>query len=189
MEILKQQILQFTEELSMFSRVDSPASHIVQQENEKENQIIEISGRKCLEQFMKFNQPGLWAKTFAELLIGMGEWHSIKYNLIWKLRATKYSRFYFQLAALALHTSEKESGLSRINQIKSLSHIFPTPTAMEYKDVGYPKTLSKIDKGGRIARRICSIRKDLPQDIRLKVNPSLLEQMMGFPIGWTVLNH
>ncbi len=67
------------------------------------------------------------------------------------------------------------------------SLLLPTPTAMEWKDVGYCVTLSRIDKGGRVARRICSTRKNLPKDIRVKVNQNFLEQMMGLPIGWTEL--
>jgi hypothetical protein len=95
------------------------ANHTQQQGSDLEKKMTATSGRKCLEQFEKFNRPGLWARTFAALLIGTGEWYSMKCRLIWKLKATKSHRFYFQLVPSMLPTEEIGFGL------------LPTPSSME----------------------------------------------------------
>jgi hypothetical protein len=90
---------------------DFPASRTVQQENDLERKMTVTSGRKCLEQFGRFNRAGLWAKTFAALLIGTGDWYSTRCRLTWKLKATKSHRFYFQLVPSTLPTEGTEFGL------------------------------------------------------------------------------
>ena len=60
----------------------------------------------------------------------------------------------------------------------------PTPTAMEWKDSGYePELLARLDRGGRIARWICSRLTDLPK-VRVGLNHSFARWMMGFPQVW-----
>ena len=66
----------------------------------------------------------------------------------------------------------------------------PTPTALEYKDKGTVKLLSRLDKGGRLARRLSSIglkKQLLTADEVVFVNPLFVEQMMGWPPQWTDL--
>jgi hypothetical protein len=111
LKILQNQILKNTmEQLTLFQE-DFPANHIPQQEKGLGKRTQDISGQRCLEQFEKFNRVGLWAKTFADLLIGMEGWYSMKCSLSWKLRATKSHRFYFQLVPSTLPTEGIESGL------------------------------------------------------------------------------
>ena len=74
------------------------ANHTPLQGNEKERQMTDTSGRKCLGQFERYNRAGSWAKTFSALLIGTGDWYSRRCKLTWKLKGTKYNRMYFQLA-------------------------------------------------------------------------------------------
>lgn len=108
--------------MTLFSSVGSHndhASHIQPPGLEKEKTIQDISGQKCLESFGKFSRASLWAKTFAGLLIGTGDWYSTRCRLIWKMKATKCSRFYFQLVPLTPPTDEIESGL------------LPTPVVMD----------------------------------------------------------
>jgi hypothetical protein len=93
------------------------------------------SGRKCLEQFGRFNHVGLWAKTFSELLIGTEGWFSMRCKLTWKLKGTKYKRMYFQLAPSTHRTEETGFGL------------LPTVTARDEKNGG------KMEDG-RIQRKI-----------------------------------
>jgi hypothetical protein len=76
-------------------------------------------GRKCLEQFGRFNHVGLWAKTFSELLIGTGGWFSMRCKLTWKLKGTKYKRMFFQLVPKTRRTGAIGFGL------------LPTPQAMD----------------------------------------------------------
>lgn len=73
--------------------------------------MTDISGQKCLGLFKRSNRPGLLAKTFPALLIGQKGWYSKKCNLIWKLKATKYNRLYFQLQASVPRIEGIESGL------------------------------------------------------------------------------
>lgn len=107
----------FTEEQLTCLRVDFHVNHTAQREKDSGKRTNAIYGPKCLEQFGRFNRPGLWAKTFAGLLLGMEGWYSTRCKLIWKLKATKYSRFYFQLQGLTLPTKDIECGL------------LPTPTS------------------------------------------------------------
>ncbi len=101
------------EQMTLFSRVASPdpASHTAVQENDLERKMTATSGRRCLEQFERFNRAGLWAKTFAALLIGMEGWSSTKCRLIWKMRATRSHRIYFQLVPSTLPIGGIEFGL------------------------------------------------------------------------------
>jgi hypothetical protein len=69
------------------------------------------SGLRCVERFGKFSRNGLWARTFSDLLIGTGDWYSMKCRLIWKLKGTKYRRMYFQLAVSTLPTDGTGFGL------------------------------------------------------------------------------
>ena len=101
------------EQMTLFSRVASPdhASHTAVLENDLEKKMTATSGRRCLEQFERFNRAGLWAKTFAALLIGMEGWYSTKCRLTWKMRATKSHRIYFQLVPSTLPIGETGFGL------------------------------------------------------------------------------
>lgn len=81
------------------------------QENEKAKKMTVTSGRRCLEQYGRFNRPTSWGKMFPVLLIGQKGWFSRKCKLIWKLRGTKSSRLYFQLAVSTLPIKEKGFGL------------------------------------------------------------------------------
>jgi hypothetical protein len=113
------QISLFTEEKLIFSQEDSLVNHIQVQESDLAKKMKDISGLKCCEQLEKFNRVGLWAKMFADLLIGMEGWYSTKCNLIWKIKATKSHRIYFQLQPSMLPIEETGFGL------------LPTPLASE----------------------------------------------------------
>lgn len=64
---------------------------------------------------------------------------------------------------------------------------WPTPVASEGRDNNVSwEALARVDKGGRIARRMASL--GLPETQRTKrsaLNPMWLEWLMGWPIGWT----
>ena len=101
----------FTEEQLTYSRAVFRANPTQWPVNEKEKKMSDISGRRCSEQLKKFNRVGLWAKMFTDLLIGQTGWYSTKCKLTWKLRGTKYSRMYCQLAPSTLPTEGIEFGL------------------------------------------------------------------------------
>lgn len=110
--------------MTSFSQVGSHkdrASRTAQQENDLERRMTATSGRKCLEQFERFDRVGLWVRTFAGLLIGMEGWYSTRCGLTWKLSGMKFSRFYFQLVPSTHRTGATEYGL------------LPTPLASDIK--------------------------------------------------------
>ena len=98
-----------------------PVSLIQSPGNDLAQMTSAICGPRCLEQFGKFSRVGLWAKTLAELLIGMEEWYSSRCILTWKMKGTKYKRLLFQLAPSMRRTEGTECGLSLIK----------TPCAMD----------------------------------------------------------
>src|SRR5690606_27911029 len=123
----------FTGTGSTSSPEGSPASHTAPQENDLEKKMTATSGRKCLEQFGRFPRAGAWAKTFAALLIGMEGWYSTRCRLIWNLRGTKSSRFYFQLVPSTHPTDVTGYGL------------WPTPTSVQ-RD--HPERVEKLKATG-----------------------------------------
>ena len=140
MKTLQKQISLFTEEQSTSSPEDSHASHTAQQESDLERKITATSGRTCLERYGRFNRAGSWGKTYAALLIGMTGWYSTKCKLIWSLRATKCSRFYFQLAPSTLPIEETGYGLLPTTQSMGM---LPTPQAIDGNGQGRKLRLKK----------------------------------------------
>lgn len=163
MRILRKQILQSTMETLILFQEDSLANHSLMPGNEKEQVMTAICGRKCLEQFGRFSRVTSWQKTLAGLLIGMGEWYSIRCKLIWKLKASRCCRFYFQLVPSTHSIGEIESGLLH------------TPRAAH--------AFMKIKMKDKLHKRY---RKNDLMEIP-DLNPQYLEELMGFPIGWTEL--
>ena len=123
----------FTEEQSTYSQEDSPANHIHQQVKDLVRKTIDISGRKCLEQYERLNPNTSWVKTFLVCLVGMEGWFSMRCKLTWKLKGTKYNRYYFQLVPSTLPIEEIEFGL------------WPTPTSVQ-RD--HPERVEKLKATG-----------------------------------------
>ena len=185
----------------------SPANPTAKQENDLAKRMNATCGPKCLEQFARFPRVGLWAKTFAGLLIGTTDWYSTKCRLTWKLKGTKSNRIYFQLAVSTLRTEETASGLlptvktfdatkqrdldengqnvSRTTGQKygvhltqmAVSGLLPTPSASDHP-------------GKNTGRRN---QDSIPKRIReaggqtSQLNPRFVAEMMGFPPNWTEL--
>ena len=101
----------FTEEPSTSSPEDSHANHSAMQESGKDQMMNAICGTKCCEQFKKFSQHTLWQKMFVDYLVLMKAWSSNKCVLTWKLKATKYNRYYCLLQVSTLRTEETEYSL------------------------------------------------------------------------------
>lgn len=97
--------------LSTSSLEDSPVSPGVVQVKGLAQPTLATSGRNSLESFGKFSRVSSWAKMFAASLVGAAGFNSRLYVLTWKLKATKSSRFYFQLSASAPSISATDSGL------------------------------------------------------------------------------
>ena len=193
------------EQLILF-QVASHASRTVPPGSGKEKKMSATYGRKCLEQLEKFSRVGLWAKTYSALLIGQEGWSSTRCRLIWKLRGTKYSRFYFQLRPLALPTEGIEFGL------------LPTPMAQErntteqetierQKKYGGKKRAMYLEnfaamgmlptplasEGTKMSGSPTENQMSMTKLVRQKhgktsqLNPRFVAEMMGFPPNWTEL--
>jgi hypothetical protein len=102
--------------------VDSPASRSRLLEKDSAQPTLGLSGRSSVALFQRFNRASSWAKTFAACLVTAGDWHSTQCVLTWKLKATKFSRFYFQLSVSVRPTSATGFGL------------WPTPLANDAKN-------------------------------------------------------
>lgn len=133
MEILPKQISLFGETELMCLQADFHANHTALPENAKGKKMNATCGQRCLEQYEKFPRHTLWGKTFMGLLIGTGDWFSMRCKLTWKLKGTKYSRLYFQLVPLVRHIGEKEYGL------------WPTPASVQ-RD--HPERVEKLKATG-----------------------------------------
>lgn len=114
--------------------------------------IPDTFGRKCLELLEKFAPDGSLRRMFVGLLVGMEGWHSTRCALTWKVRATKSSRFYCQLAVSMPRIKDTEFGLLPTVQTQGLKvcnengktefmnlNLLPTPTAMMPGDVDMEK--------------------------------------------------
>ena len=145
METSKKQISLFGETKSTSLPEDSLANPTQAQESDSVRRMIDISGRRCLEQFARLSQDGSWERTFADLLIGQRDWYSRRCAPNWKLKGTKYNRSYFQLAVLALPTDEIESG----------SWLLKTPTKMD-GEVSSGKKNPKSGDSGTLAQEVMS---------------------------------
>ena len=69
---------------------------------------------------------------------------------------------------------------------ETASGLLPTLPASEPRDCSQAQILARLDKGGRVARRICSTSPTLrsSQEI-VTLNPSFGDWIAGFPKGWT----
>ena len=144
------------------------------QENERAKKMRDISGRKCVGLLEKLTHDGSLARMFSALLIGQEGWYSTRCNLIWRLKGTRYSRFYCQLYPSTLPTEETGFGL------------WPTPCA---RDTQGPQAQElKEMRGEKITMKLESI----PGRIRKltgiigQINPMFYCEIMGFPEDWTI---
>ena len=184
MQTSKKRILPATgEKLTLFQEV-SPVNRTQPLGNDSGKRTNAIYGPKCLESLERLPRVTSWAKTFSALLIGTGDWYSKRCVLIWKMRATMYSRIYCQLRAKTRPIEGRECGLLQ------------TPSTMEIKENPTEfQTRAKI-KGYRNGTTYNSLRSQLIYDpnwshlydgIHSRTNPRFVAEMMGFPPNWTEL--
>lgn len=191
--------------MSLFSQAGSLnyASHTVQPENGLARKTTATSGRKCLGLFERYNRNGLWAKTLLDCLLGTTDWYSTRCALTWKARATKYNRLLFQLVQKTRHTSGTGSGLLPTPQARdyrtgeahrwtnpersrnlndwAANILLPTPTRSDHNARGN-------QPGWEGSDLVSAIHKLTNQTGKTSLlNPPFVEEMMGFPIGWTEL--
>ena len=193
--------------MTLFSQAGSlnHANPTHQRVSDLVKRTIDISGRRCLEQFERLSPGTSWAKMFLACLVGTGDWFSTRCKLTWKLKGTKYNRLYFQLQVSTLPIDEIESGLwpiptpqardwkggsGRAHKGEAMDlpmmakkGMLPTPTTRDYKGARTSESLSKSDRNET---------NSLPDAFHQpgkssQLNPRFVAEMMGFPTNWTEL--
>ena len=158
---------------------DTLANHFPAQESEQEKKTQDISGLGLQTEFDFFNQECASLKMSKDI----SRWDSPQSSVIWKNWVTKCRGEYSVRVKLAQSTKGKECSswpTIRVNQAEdcaserrrknpSLDSIvkqnWPTPTAGECLDQGTNwETLARLDKGGRILRRMASLEMSGPHD-------------------------
>lgn len=190
-------------------QVASHVSLLAQQESGPGHPTIGISGRRCLESFERLAPPTSWRRTFAASLVGMKGWFSIRCALTWKVKATKSSRPFLLLQASTRRTAVIESGLlltpttreepvdldkfkarmekypngtTMPNLATQVQQMLPTPTARCWNS-GTEK-----ERPANQPTRRSELNHLMAQEAGKpsQLSPLFVEEMMGFPKGWTV---
>ena len=163
------------------------------------------SGRKWQGLLRTYNLSGPLARTSEALLNNL--WGSRAAFLTWKASGTASSHLLFQLVP-SMHSTEgiefglwptpttqdnpqvrgqgKTLGTRRGTTLGGAVRVWPTPRASEYKDTGPVGSKSHTHMLDR--QYLCAAAKEeaFPSG---KLNPTWVEWLMGFPTGWTELNH
>ena len=180
---------------------DTHASRSVLPGKDEARKMTVTSGLKCSALLKNASPVGLLAKT----LLGTSLWGSTKCYLTWKVKATPCNRLLFQLWPSMPRTEEIESGLlptmtatdangrtyqySRGDKTKpvlslaGVAKLWPTPTAsQEAKNATLPG--SQINRDNLAGALLRAGEKQGGQ-----LNPEWVEWLMGYPTGWTDLDH
>ena len=120
------------------------------------------SGLKCLELYQSSGPLGSLVRT----LLASSIWHSTRCTLTWKASATPSRRLLFRLVP----STPRTGGTG--------ARSWPTPTAA---DAYVERMKSSQQKPGSMH----SV--SLADAVGGQLNPTFVEWLMGFPIGWTDL--
>ena len=193
------------------SSAGSPANLGPKPGSKEAQKMTETSGQRWLPLLKSYGHAGLLGKMCAALLTS--RWGSNAAYLTWKASAIKPFHLLFQLAPSMPRTDATAFGLlhtptSKANQMapsmksRDPGSWWPTPTASEGTGA-QPNTgraggsslreTVKLWATPTAAIAMGSTCQDLKgkRDLRLEVdgqlNPTFVEWLMGFPIGWTDL--
>ena len=151
--------------------------------NKKALKIRDTSGQSILDLSKNVGQLGLLERMLVDTLNSV----STKLSRTWKVKVTPRGHLVFQLLASVRTTKEKESGS------------LPTPTATDFS-----KTTATYDpKAPSLSGRTLGVfAKTYPENNTWPtpmavykstgsgtLNPTWVEWLMGYPLGWTDLNH
>ena len=197
-------------QLTLFAG-DTPASHSAQPGDEWAIKTTVTSGQKCIGSWTNCGPLG----SLERMLLGTFQWASTKCFLTWKPANTPQGRLLFQLVPQTPRTDEIGSGLWPTPMVpnggRSVAHVtdwrsdrtayhngkkvqvdlnaavkmWPTPTRRDYKGGRKPETLKASGRG-----ETNSLNDALTVNGQHgQLNPTWVEWLMGFPLGWTDLNH
>ena len=177
------------EQLTLF-REASHANLVVQPGSDEARRTTVTSGRKCCALSKNSGPLG----SLVKMLLGSSTWRSTRCYLTWKPLATPSKRLLFQLAA----------STPRTEGIESLS--WPTPTAMDAKGLDkHPRKDMTSTRSCLLSQKVALFPTPKAQNSRGngerhgeggqsldvsvggRLNPTWVEWLMGFPIGWTDL--
>ncbi len=192
------------EQLTLFP-ADSPASRSALPGSEEALKMTVTSGRKCLELSKNCGPLGLLEKMLLESSV----WRSTRCFLTWKASATKQGRLYFRLVPSMPRTGGIGAPLWPTPKAtdckgsgppgrRSAEHdrekrnlkgyiMYPTPTtgAGLCGGTGNYRQLKALEESGQITEEE---RQSMAAGNGGQLNPTWVEWLMGFPLGWTDLN-
>ena len=150
-----------------WSVVDSPASHTALPESVAQAVMSAISGEKCGESFAMLGPDGSWLKMYQGYYQVRMDGTSEEFSGTWPRSGTMRAGSCYPLPPLALRTEENGCLL------------WPTPTANDAKNATCPQSQKNRDS---IPGALIRAGQAGP------VNPTWVEWLMGFPLGWTGLS-
>ena len=166
-----------TSQLQLFSQEDSRANPTLVRINTSNRSMIVSSGRKCSELFKNSTPLSSSLRMFLA-----SERTLTLCRLIWKPWGTKHIRLGFRLVHLVRHSS--------VNGFTWL----PRPQASEGFRLKY--TIIQLNRAternaiqGRSGECGLSLSHQLAKRFGIYCHPNLVERLMGFPTGWTDLQH
>ena len=191
------------EQLTLFP-ADSPASPSPWLESKRAKRTIVTSGRRCSELSPSCARAALSVRTFLESSrLPPGRW-----SRIWSVQAITSSCLILRLRLSELGTDDQ--GYS-----SPASQMWPTPTARDCKGANSLKHLTQPKTPGnnhhvrQLANAVKLFATPCARDYRTgqrkryenparannindqaggQLNPTWVEWLMGFPLGWTDLN-
>ena len=192
---------------------DTLASLSPSQVEKKVKKIQDTSGQSILDLSKSVGQLGLLEKMLVDTLNSV----STPLSRTWRVKTTPLGRLVFQLRASAPTTKEKESGLwptptamtggqgvapshkkgkhgwntgaaVQDSLLKNPIRMWPTPNASDNRDRGNlsdPAVQRRIAMGKQVGLTMAV----KEQKGGGSLNPTWVEWLMGYPKGWTDLNH
>jgi hypothetical protein len=148
-----------SDQLTLFQQ-DGPASLYPKLALERVQRITVASGLKLSDLSPNSGPLGLLVK----MLLASKQWASMTYSLTWTGRAINPKHSIFRLRASVLDTND--------DAFSSL----PTPIARDWKDSEAPVFRNGIRQKDTLGRVIGGT-----------PHPEFVEEVMGYPIGWTDL--
>lgn len=191
------------EQLTLFQEA-SPVNRSVLPGSEEARKTTVTSGLKCLELYRNSGPLG----SLVRMLLGSSIWRSTRCILTWKTKVTPSKRLLFRLVPSMLRTegigrrywptptSRDSKGANSMEHLATGNHVeqlanavklFPTPTtgAGLCGGTGNFQQLKKLQQAGQITEEE---RRNMSQGNGGQLNPTWVEWLMGFPLGWTDLN-
>ena len=148
-----------------------PCQPLVSPGTEEARKMTATSGRLFFPLLPKSGPLGACLRT----LLGMSRWSSTMCFLTWKISATPARRSLFRLVPSVPHTEETGYGL------------LPTPCAQDHKTfLNKMSTVVNYMASGHQVHLVSVFQRKGYTDNQIVEK---YEEVMGFPTGWTELNH